>query len=132
MVDSLGQLPWEANTVCKCLGKCPYDTFEGIQLLSACDWQEDDPQITAALFPDISPALNSAIRDQSKLNNQGLTSQDKENSNRYWNGARQNSFECARKGISKEKTKFFEISVKKKINPQRTHNYFGGHLKRFI
>ena len=88
MVDSLGQLPWEANTVCKCLGKCPYDTFEGIQLLSACDWQEDDPQITAALFPDISPALNSAIRDQSKLTNQGLTSQDKENSNRYWNGAR--------------------------------------------
>ncbi len=99
MVDSLGQLPWEANTVCKCLGKCPYDTFEGIQLLSACDWQEDDPQITAALFPDISPALNSAIRDQSKLTNQGLTSQDKENSNRYWNGARQNNLSVP-KGIS--------------------------------
>ena len=87
MVDQLGNLPWEANIVCKCLGICAYDEFEGIQLLSACDWHEDSPDITAALFPDISPALNAAIRDHKPLSNQILTSQDNKDSNRYWNGA---------------------------------------------
>jgi len=88
MVDQMGSLPWEANTVCKCLGICPYDEFEGIQLLSACDWHEDDPQITAALFPDIAPELNAAIRDKSPMKNQILTDQDLTQSRRWWNGAR--------------------------------------------
>ena len=87
MVDQLGNLPWEANTVCKCLGICAYDEFEGIQLLSACDWHDDDPAITAALFPDIAPKLNAAIRDGNPLTSPLLTAQDKRESDAFWNGA---------------------------------------------
>jgi len=87
MVDQLGNLPWEANTVCKCLGICAYDEFEGIQLLSACDWHDDDPGIAEALFPDISPSLNAAIRNNKQLKNPLLISQDKHESDHYWNGA---------------------------------------------
>jgi len=87
MVDQLGNLPWEANTVCKCLGICAYDEFEGIQLLSACDWHDDDPAITAALFPDIAPKLNAAIRDGKPLTSPLLTAQDKRESDAFWNGA---------------------------------------------
>lgn len=46
MVDQLGDIPWEANTVCKCLGICPFDEFEAVQLKSSCSWYEDDPIIT--------------------------------------------------------------------------------------
>ena len=46
MVDQLGDIPWEANTVCKCLGICPFDEFEAVQLKNSCSWYEDDPIIT--------------------------------------------------------------------------------------
>ena len=51
-LDTLGEHPWNANTVCKCLGKCPYNSFEALDLMTACVY-EDNPDRTASLFPDL-------------------------------------------------------------------------------
>ena len=51
-LDRLGEHPWNANTVCKCLGKCPYNSFEALDLMTACTY-EDSADRVASLFPDL-------------------------------------------------------------------------------
>ena len=56
MTDQLGEIPWNANTVCKCLKLCSYDQFESISLMNACDWAEkleDSDEIKRSVFPDL-------------------------------------------------------------------------------
>eukprot|EP00753_Platysulcus_tardus_P010786 PLAT3048.1.p1 GENE.PLAT3048.1~~PLAT3048.1.p1 ORF type:complete len:388 (+),score=103.16 PLAT3048.1:43-1206(+) len=51
-LSMLGQWQWDANLACKCLGKCPYDQYEAMSLISPCNYDSYlDP--SGALFPDL-------------------------------------------------------------------------------
>ena len=82
--DQLGALAWNANTVCKCLAYCPYDEFEAIQLLSACDWVDDSPDIRESLFPDLS----KHVHNHGKRVDPGKAAADRQAQTDYFASAR--------------------------------------------
>lgn len=51
-VSQLGSYEWNANTACRCIGMCGYDTYEAFDLFRACDYEPSDARV-ASLFPDL-------------------------------------------------------------------------------
>lgn len=72
--DNFGNHPWNANTACKCLGKCAYNSYESMDLATQCVY-EDNADRAYNLFPDIpsfmadvaSPLVSGAQYDPDKL-----------------------------------------------------------------
>jgi len=50
--DGLYGSDWDANTVCKCLGKCPIQMLEGVHLERACKYTKYDQQAMEMLIPN--------------------------------------------------------------------------------
>jgi hypothetical protein len=55
-VDALGGRPWNAHTVCKCMGKCAYNSYEALDLSTQCVY-EDNADRAAILFPDLPASM---------------------------------------------------------------------------
>ena len=51
--DQLGPYPWTADLACKCLRQCPFDEFEALKVMSACDFVDQTSDLTSAVDPDI-------------------------------------------------------------------------------
>jgi len=51
-LTQLGPYDWNANTVCRCLQMCPYDSYEALDLMRACLYETNEG-LTASLFPDL-------------------------------------------------------------------------------
>lgn len=51
-VSQLGSYDWNANTACRCLQKCEYDSYEAFDLFRACSYEPSDARV-ASLFPDL-------------------------------------------------------------------------------
>lgn len=51
-VSQLGSYEWNANTVCRCLGMCTYDSYVAFDLYRACSYEASDARV-ASLFPEL-------------------------------------------------------------------------------
>jgi hypothetical protein len=57
--DRFGNHPWNANTACKCLGRCAYNSYEAMDLLPQCQYEHNSDMV-ASLFPDLPADLGAA------------------------------------------------------------------------
>jgi len=45
VLDALTGNMWDANVVCKCLGKCELNRFEDLGLVETCRYEEQDERM---------------------------------------------------------------------------------------
>ena len=57
--DQLGAYPWSADLACKCLRRCPFDEFEALKLVTACDFVDQTSDLTNAVYPNLATKRNA-------------------------------------------------------------------------
>jgi len=50
--DYLSNNMWDANVVCKCLGKCPLGPFEDLGLLDVCRYGPEEEALMAYIYKE--------------------------------------------------------------------------------
>jgi hypothetical protein len=52
VLDRLQGAMWDANIVCKCLGRCELNRFEDLGLMEACRYEQSDQTMMEYIFKD--------------------------------------------------------------------------------